>query len=116
VGAAAAVYRIAFSDRPLPWAQPGNETQIESVDAAPEPVMEEERLYEDPLHAEAETPETESEAMIAETIEKDLLLTEDETDLTVESDAEPLEIAAPSLEELGITEVAEEPVTNEGGD
>lgn len=128
VGAAFAIYRIAFSDAPLPWAQPSLETPIESVDELPEatepaapvvpqePVMAE-RPYDDPLPIAEETTEdeteTESEETIAAYIEEDLLLTEDEVDPLVEPEEESLEIADPTPEELGITDVPEEAVGEE---
>ncbi|MEX2381989.1 MAG: hypothetical protein WD490_06370 [Opitutales bacterium] len=124
VGAAAAVYRIAFSDSPLPWAQPENGAQTESSEPVPvsdEPVLPEEpveeaRPYQEPLPAETETTKSEDDETIADYIEEDLLTNEDDADPVVESDADPLEIAAPSLEDLGVTEAAEEPVTDESGD
>ncbi len=128
VGAAFAIYRIAFSDAPLPWAQPSLETPIESVDELPEatepaapvvpqePVMTE-RPYDDPLPIAEETTEdeteTESEETTAAYIEEDLLLKEDEVDPLVEPEEESLEIADPTPEELGITDVPEEAVGEE---
>jgi hypothetical protein len=114
VGAAAAIYKIAFSDTPLPWGPPSERTQTEAVEEAPEPepIMRE-RPYEDPLPVDADADASASEETIADYIEEDLLTTEDETDPAVVPKEDSLEIAAPSSEELGITDVPEEPV--EGG-
>lgn len=68
IGAVFAIYKVAFSDAPLPWAQPENEIQVESVEEAPESMMEQ--------------PPRE----------------------------DTLEIAVPSLEELGVTDSPGDPV------